>query len=189
MTIPGRVLIVIPTLNEIATIGPLLEQLLGEAAALGGHIVVADGGSVDGTIAVAKAYAQSHPAITVLHNPWRIQSAAMNLAVERFGDGCSYVIRIDAHGVYPPDYCAVLIVEAEAMQADAVVVPMTTIGTGLFQRAVATAQNAVIGTGGSSHRTGFTRFSCARKSSGANAPVSAPVHSVGPGQRWNSTPE
>ena len=65
MTIPGRVLIVIPTLNEIATIGPLLEQLLGEAAALGGHIVVADGGSVDGTIAVAKAYAQSHPAITV----------------------------------------------------------------------------------------------------------------------------
>lgn len=154
MTIPGRVLIVIPTLNEIATIGPLLEQLLGEAAALGGHIVVADGGSVDGTIAVAKAYAQSHPAITVLHNPWRIQSAAMNLAVERFGDGCSYVIRIDAHGGYPPDYCAVLIVEAEAMQADAVVVPMTTIGTGLFQRAVATAQNAVIGTGGSSHRIG-----------------------------------
>jgi succinoglycan biosynthesis protein ExoA len=31
---------------------------------------------------------------------------------------------------------------------------MTTKGTGLFQRAVATAQNAVIGTGGSSHRTG-----------------------------------
>jgi succinoglycan biosynthesis protein ExoA len=151
MSTPGRVLIVIPTLNEIAHIGPLLEQLLGEAAALGGHIVVVDGGSTDGTVAAAKAVAHSHPAVTVLHNPWRIQSAAMNLAVERFGDGCPYVIRVDAHGGYPADYCTRLIEEAEAMQADAVVVPMTTIGTGLFQRAVATAQNAVIGTGGSSH--------------------------------------
>jgi succinoglycan biosynthesis protein ExoA len=154
MTSPGRVLIVIPTLNEIAHIGPLLEQVLQEAPALGRHVVVADGGSTDGTLAVARAFARSHAAVTVLHNPWRIQSAAMNLAVERFGDGCTYVIRIDAHGGYPDDYCAALIGEAEAVQADAVVVPMTTIGTGLFQRAVATAQNAVIGTGGSSHRTG-----------------------------------
>lgn len=154
MTTAGRVLIVIPTLNEIAHIGPLLAQLSAEAAAFGGHIVVADGGSTDGTVAAAKAYAQSHAAITVLHNPWRIQSAAMNLAVERFGDGCAYVIRIDAHGDYPADYCASLIRDAEAVEADSVVVPMTTIGTGLFQRAVATAQNAVIGTGGSSHRTG-----------------------------------
>lgn len=154
MTTSGRVLIVIPTLNEITHIGPLLEQLLVEVPQIGGPIVVADGGSTDGTLAVARGYAQSHPAVTVLHNPWRIQSAAMNLAVERFGDGCTYVIRIDAHGGYPPDYCAALIGEAEAKQADAVVVPMTTVGTGLFQRAVATAQNALIGTGGSSHRTG-----------------------------------
>jgi succinoglycan biosynthesis protein ExoA len=154
MTSPGRVLIVIPTLNEIAHIGPLLEQVLQEAPALGGHVVVADGGSTDGTLAAARAFARSHAAVTVLHNPWRIQSAAMNLAVERFGDGCTYVIRIDAHGGYPDDYCAALIGEAEAVQADAVVVPMTTIGTGQLQRAVATAQNAVIGTGGSSHRTG-----------------------------------
>lgn len=150
----SRVLIVIPTLNEIAHIDGLLEQLLAEAGALDGHIVVADGGSTDGTIAAARAVALRHPCVTLLHNPWRIQSAAMNLAIERFGDGCDYVIRIDAHGGYPADYCAALIREAQTVQADSVVVPMTTIGTGLFQRAVATAQNAVVGTGGSSHRTG-----------------------------------
>src|SRR4051812_27044486 len=139
----SRVLIVIPTLNEIAHIDGLLAQLLAEAAALDGHIVVADGGSTDGTIAAARAVALQHPSVTLLHNPWRIQSAAMNLAIERFGDGCDYVIRIDAHGGSPADYCAALIREAETVQADSVVVPMTTAGTGLFQRAVATAQNAV----------------------------------------------
>jgi succinoglycan biosynthesis protein ExoA len=147
-------LIVIPTLNEIVHIGALLDQLVMEAAELGGHVVVADGGSTDGTVAIAKECARRYACVTLLHNPWRIQSAAMNLAVERFGDGCEYVIRIDAHGGYPMDYCALLIREAETMAADCVVVPMTTIGIGLFQRAVATAQNAVVGTGGSSHRTG-----------------------------------
>ena len=149
-----EVLVVIPTLNERSHIGALLEQRLAEMEAISGHLVVADGGSTDGTIEIAKSFAQHDRRITVLHNPWRIQSAAMNLAVERFGDGCEFVIRIDAHGEYPKDYCTALIREAKLQNADAVVVQMTTVGTGLFQRAVATAQNALVGTGGSSHRTG-----------------------------------
>jgi len=146
--------VVIPTFNERSHIGPLLEQRLAELDQFAGHIVVADGGSTDGTFEIAKSVAHRDRRVTVLHNPWRIQSAAMNLAVERFGGGCEFVIRIDAHGGYPADYCAALAREAKILSADAVVVPMTTVGTGLFQRAVATAQNAVIGTGGSSHRTG-----------------------------------
>jgi len=149
-----EVLVVIPTLNERSHIGALLQQRLAELDAISGHLVVADGGSTDGTIEIAKDIAHRDRRVTVLHNPWRIQSAAMNLAVERFGDGCEFVIRIDAHGGYPDDYCAALIREAKLRGADAVVVPMTTVGTDVFQRAVATAQNTVIGTGGSSHRTG-----------------------------------
>jgi len=149
-----KVLVVIPTLNEREHLGRLLEQRLAEMPVISGHIIVADGGSTDGTIEIAKAISQRDRRVTVLHNPWRIQSAAVNLAVERFGNGCEFVIRIDAHGDYPADYCAALIREAKLRDADAVVVPMTTVGTGHFQRAVATAQNAMIGTGGSSHRTG-----------------------------------
>jgi len=149
-----EVLIVIPTLNERMHIGALLEQRLAELDQISGHVVVADGGSTDGTVEIAKSVAHRDRRVTILHNPWRIQSAAMNLAVERFGDGCEFVIRIDAHGGYPADYCAALIREAKLRNADSVVVPMTTVGAGLFQRAVATAQNAVIGSGGSSHRTG-----------------------------------
>lgn len=150
----ANTLIVVPTLNEARHIGPLLEALLAEAEALDARIVVADGGSDDGTPAIVAEKAAGQSRILFIHNPRRIQSAAINLAVARFGDGMDYLIRIDAHGTYPPDYCRMLVAEAEARGVGSVVVPMTTIGHAAFQRAVATAQNSPIGTGGSAHRTG-----------------------------------
>jgi succinoglycan biosynthesis protein ExoA len=154
---PGAAcLIVVPTLNERQNLAHLLDALLIEAAALDARIVVADGGSTDGTIAIARDYAAHFPRVAFIDNPRRIQSAAMNLAVARFGAAARYVIRVDAHGYYPADYCRRLVAEAERTGAGGVVVPMLTVGRGVFQRAVANAQNSLVGTGGSSHRTGRT---------------------------------
>ncbi|HTM77871.1 MAG TPA: glycosyltransferase family 2 protein [Devosia sp.] len=149
-------LIVVPTFNEARHIGPLLDSLLVEAAAVDAQIVVADGGSSDGTQAIVAKIAATNWRVTLIHNPKRIQSAAMNLAVAQYGDGVDFVIRIDAHGQYPGDYCRVLVAEAERLGVDSIVVPMTTVGQNTFQRAVATAQNSLVGTGGSAHRTGKT---------------------------------
>lgn len=149
-----RCLIVVPTLNEARHIGPLLAHLLVEAAAMDARIIVADGGSTDGTPAIAAAIAAANPRVALIHNPKQIQSAAMNLAVAVYGDDADYVIRIDAHGRYPADYCRVLVAQADLLGVHSVVVPMTTVGQGMFQRAVATAQNSMVGTGGSAHRTG-----------------------------------
>ncbi|MEW6632166.1 MAG: glycosyltransferase, partial [Pseudomonadota bacterium] len=91
-------LIVIPCLNEVAHIGGLLEQLRPAAARLGARIVVADGGSADGTQAIVEKVAAEDPNVVLLANPKRIQSAAINLAVATFGDSADYLIRIDAHG-------------------------------------------------------------------------------------------
>ena len=150
----ARTLIVVPTLNEARHLAKLLDALLLEADAIDAMIVVADGGSSDGTPDIAASYAARNERVISIHNPKRIQSAAINLAVERFGSDAEYLIRIDAHGKYPAGYCQSLLVEAERVGADSVVVPMTTVGQGLFQRAVATAQNSLVGTGGSAHRTG-----------------------------------
>ncbi|MDB5536402.1 MAG: exoa [Devosia sp.] len=147
-------LIVVPTLNEARHIGPLLHDLLVEAEAMDARIVVADGGSTDGTPAIVTDIAATQKRVTLIHNPKRIQSAAMNLAVAEFGDDTDFVIRIDAHGKYPADYCRKLLAEAERLGVDSIVVPMTTVGRSTFQRAVATAQNSLVGTGGSAHRTG-----------------------------------
>ncbi|WP_420391622.1 glycosyltransferase family 2 protein [Acuticoccus sp.] len=146
------ILVVIPTLNEAAHISGLLKQILTNAKDLPLRIVVADGGSEDGTLEQVEAIARQEARVDLMHNPQRIQSAGINRAVELYGEEADLLIRIDAHSVYPADYCRQLVREAEATGADSVVVGMRTVGLGCFQRAVAAAQNARLGNGGSSHR-------------------------------------
>jgi succinoglycan biosynthesis protein ExoA len=145
-------LIVIPCLNEAAHIGALLDRLRPSAARLGARVIVADGGSTDGTLAIVADIAGKDPRVVLLHNKRRIQSAAINLAVATFGQGADYLIRIDAHGGYPDDYCERLVEEALATGADSVVVSMLTSGSGAVQKSAAAAQNSRLGTGGSRHR-------------------------------------
>lgn len=149
-----RCLIVIPCLNEekhiegvIASLGLALEELDAE-------IVVADGGSTDATREIVARILLENARVKLIENPKKIQSAAVNLAVARFGGEYDYMIRIDAHGTYPEDYCQVLVREALQTGADSVVVGMQTVGYGTFQKATALAQNSKLGNGGSKHRIG-----------------------------------
>ena len=147
-----EILIVVPTLNERGRIEPLLTQLLADVAGLHVLIVVADGGSTDGTANVVAAMARSDARIALVHNPKRVQSAGVNLAVRNFGSGRKWLIRMDAHAEYPKGYIRTLVAEAKRMRAEEVVVSMASAGAGFFQRAVATAQNSILGTGNSAHR-------------------------------------
>ncbi|MER8382602.1 MULTISPECIES: glycosyltransferase family 2 protein [unclassified Mesorhizobium] len=145
-------MIVVPCLNEAPHIGALLRELRPAAKRLGAVIIVADGGSTDGTRTIVADIAAKDQRVVLLHNEKRLQSAAINLAVARFGEGVDYLIRIDAHGGYPADYCDRLVEEAQATGADSVVVSMLTSGSGMVQKAAAAAQNSRLGTGGSKHR-------------------------------------
>lgn len=147
-------MVVIPCLNEAAHIEALIERLSPSAERLDTKIVVVDGGSTDGTQEIVKAIPAANPRVSLLHNAKKIQSAAVNLAVETFGDRFESFIRIDAHGDYPEDYCDRLIEDAEATGAESVVVSMATMGFGAFQKATAMAQNSRLGNGGSPHRHG-----------------------------------
>jgi succinoglycan biosynthesis protein ExoA len=158
MTIdPARLLIVIPCLDEEAHLPVLLDQLLRDNP--DGRIVVADGGSRDRSRAIVTERAARHPGLTLMDNPARIQSAGVNRAVATYAGGCDWLLRVDAHCDYPGGYAQGLLAAAEAHEATSVVVPMMTVGKACFQRAVAAAQNSVIGTGGSPHRhVGEGRF-------------------------------
>ncbi len=150
----GRCIVVVPCLNEAEHIRALLEKLGAEARRFDLKIIVADGGSSDGTQQIVAEIMQNDPRVILLHNEKRIQSAAINLAVASYGDGHDYLIRIDAHGKYPDDYCEKLLNEAAATGADSVVVGMATEGFGTFQKATALAQNSKLGNGGARHRHG-----------------------------------
>lgn len=144
------VLCVIPCLNEEVHLPGLLNQLLRDATVT--MIVVADGGSTDRSQEITKAFAARSKRICLIANPHRIQSVGINMAVDRFGGDYEWLLRVDAHCLYPDAYAETLLAAAISKDADSVVVPMITVGRAGFQLAVATAQNSPIGTGGSAHR-------------------------------------
>ncbi|MFT4025262.1 MAG: glycosyltransferase family 2 protein [Novosphingobium sp.] len=151
MTAAAKILIVVPCLNERATLPALLDWLQ-QAASAGHPVVVADGGSTDGSQAIVRARQHGWPSLHLLCNPDRLQSAGVNRAVAAHGAGCDWLVRIDAHASYPADYIDLLLAAAARHGAESVVVPMETLGERCFQRGVAAAQNSVLGTGGSAHR-------------------------------------
>jgi succinoglycan biosynthesis protein ExoA len=153
-TAPHKVLIVIPCLNERGHIEKLLADVRADTTELDRLIVVADGGSTDGTADILAEIAARDPTVKVIFNPKRIQSAGVNLAVRAFGEGRQWLVRLDAHAQYPGGYIGTLISEARRTGAASVVVAMTSHGTEGFQSAVATVQNSVLGAGGAPHRRG-----------------------------------
>ncbi len=149
------ILVVIPTLNESRHVESVLRSLNADLpAASSTRFVVADGGSTDGTQAIVERLGAEMGNVTLLHNAKRLQSAAVNLAVERFGSSADILVRCDAHADYPVGYVASLVATLERIGADAVVVPMDSLGNTCLQRAVAWVSDSLVGSGGSAHRGG-----------------------------------
>lgn len=147
-----KALIVVPCLNEGAHIESLLTELCRDTADLDRLIAIVDGGSSDGTLSIAAELAAREQCLRVVSNPKRIQSAAVNLAVNAFGAGHRWLVRLDAHARYPQGYVRKLIAEAHRTDAASVVVAMRSEGGEGFQRAVALVQNSLLGAGGAPHR-------------------------------------
>ena len=148
-------MVVIPCLNEADHIGPLLEQLRAPADRLGMAVIVADGGSTDGTREIVET-------ISAANDPaWRCCATPSGSRARRSISPLRPMATISKissasmpMAIIPTDYCDRLIAEAAATGADSVVVSMATKGVGVFQKATAAAQNSKLGNGGSPHREG-----------------------------------
>jgi succinoglycan biosynthesis protein ExoA len=155
---PG-VAVIIPTFNEAAHIGGLLDQLARQPADVIACILVADGRSSDATRAIVADHAARDARIRLVDNPARLQSAGINLAVAQAPADIDRIVRIDAHSLYPDDYVPRLIAALDWQHADSVVVRLHSTGSTPVQRAIAAVSNSRIGTGGSAHRVGgFSGF-------------------------------
>jgi succinoglycan biosynthesis protein ExoA len=97
--------IIVPCLNEARTIGSLLTAIYEQTyprAAL--EVVIADGGSSDGTLAVIERFGGEHPglALKVIENLKRSIPSALNLAIS--ASRGEIIVRLDAHSIPNPDY-------------------------------------------------------------------------------------
>lgn len=149
------VLVVVPVLNEADHIEACIRSLFeGDERIRAARFVVADGGSTDGTQARVKALATEYPNVEVLDNPDKLQSAGVNLAARRYGEGCAILVRCDAHSVYPPNYVMDVADSLVRRDAQSIATPMDARGDKCFQKANAFIVDTPLGSGGSAHRGG-----------------------------------
>ena len=151
---PASILVAIPTLNEARHIEATLAALDGPGMA-GVTIVVADGGSTDGTRAIVERIAARRPDVRLIDNPDRLQSAAVNRVVETCATPAhTILVRVDAHAHYPPGYVPDVACSLRARNAAALATVMDSGGETCFQRGAAWAADTRVGSGGSGHRGG-----------------------------------
>lgn len=157
--------VVIPTLNEAANIAATLRQLADTRYPRDlVEFLVVDGGSRDATRAIAEDMAErlmeeSGSVIRVLDNPRRLQSAAMNLALDAADPRSEWLIRCDCHAEYPADFVsavarAIAARREEGYAGVVYAVRCRTDGPNGFRNASGWAFCSRLGGGNSAYRTG-----------------------------------
>jgi GT2 family glycosyltransferase len=139
-----RVSIVVPMLNEAAHVDDLIADIAGQDYAGELEIVVADGGSTDGSAArLQAAAARQDVAVDLVVNPHRWAAHGLNACVERAtGD---LIIRLDCHTRYPADYVSKLVRAAEETGASCVGGLAVPVGHTPTERAAACATASPFG--------------------------------------------
>jgi succinoglycan biosynthesis protein ExoA len=151
-----QTLVVIPALNEERHIAACVRSLMtGDSTLRDILVIVADGGSEDDTAAIVTRLCSEYPNLRLIRNPDRLQSAAVNLAAKTEASPATrYLIRCDAHSIYPANFILDVAQALVATGAASVVVPMDAIGETCFEKANAWIVDTPFGSGGSAHRGG-----------------------------------
>jgi succinoglycan biosynthesis protein ExoA len=100
-----EVSIIVPCYNERWTIQPLLDALYGQSFPHTGlEVVIADGGSTDGTYNAIAEWQSTHPDLNVIvvKNSAHTIPAALNAAIT--ASSGTIIVRLDAHSKPQPDY-------------------------------------------------------------------------------------
>lgn len=152
----ARTLVVIPALNEENHIENCVRSLLTEDMAhQGTQVIVADGGSTDATREIVRHLQTEFENLCLLDNPDKLQSAGVNRAADSASlSDIDYLVRCDAHSIYPPDFVLRVVTSLSETDAASVVVPMDAVGEGCFGKANAWIVDTPFGNGGSAHRAG-----------------------------------
>jgi succinoglycan biosynthesis protein ExoA len=100
---PVSVSIIIPCRNEERFIDECLQTVYSfEPIAGGFEVLVVDGASTDRTREIVQTWAARHANLRLLENPGRIVPKALNIGIAQARG--EWILRLDAHSRYAPDY-------------------------------------------------------------------------------------
>ena len=112
-----RISIIIPCRNEEKYIAGCLDSVISNDYPKDYmEVFVVDGKSNDNTQEIVNEYSRKYEFIHLLINEKKIVPYAMNLGIKKStGD---YIIRLDAHGVFPSNYFSELVLWSKKLNAD-----------------------------------------------------------------------
>ncbi|MBN1688951.1 MAG: glycosyltransferase family 2 protein [Candidatus Omnitrophica bacterium] len=144
--------IILPILNEALSIKQCLESLLAQDYPKEKmEIIIADGGSIDGTREIVSSLQRQRSNIKMILNEKRIVATGLNMAIrESKGE---VIVRLDGHAEVGPDYVRRCVEELYRLKADSVGGRTEAFGTENFGNSVALAMNSWFGTGGAQFRS------------------------------------
>lgn len=154
----GLVSIVMPCRNAARYIRQCLDSVLSNGYPLDRlEVLVVDGGSEDGTVAIVHEYARQHRCVRLLHNPRRIIPAGLNLGIRAArGD---VIMRMDVHATYGPGYIERCVAALRDQSADNVggVWVVAPTRSGVVAQAIAITLSHYFGIGDALYRPGTMR--------------------------------
>lgn len=147
------VTVMIPVHNESASIERCLAAVLSQDYPESRiEILIADGGSEDGTVDRIRRVLAGNPKrrIRLLNNPLRTAGAALNLMIrEATGE---ILVRVDGHAEIAPDYVRLCVQALSTTDALNVGGCISTVGSGFMGGAIAAAVGSFWGNGGARYR-------------------------------------
>lgn len=144
MGIPS-VSILLPVLDEVEHIDACLDSLLGQDYPGELEVIVAEGGSRDGTRELLEDLACRDRRLRIVANPRRLQADGLNRAA-RAAAG-EILVRADAHSTYAPDYVRRSIAVLAETGAVAVGGRLRPVGSSATGRAIAAAMRSPLAIG------------------------------------------
>jgi len=117
-------------------------------------VVFVDGGSTDGTVEKLNFYSASNPKLRIMHNAKKTVPSGLNLAIN--ATSSKYVVRLDAHSTYPPEYILHLyeVIERTGAANVGACIMTKTKDNGIQARAIRTVLASSFGVGDSDFRIG-----------------------------------
>ena len=146
--------VIIPLFNEEKYVGKLIESLTKQTYPIENmEWIFIDGNSSDRTVALIENYISTgkYP-IILLHNQKRKTPYALNMAIEKAKG--KYIIRLDAHSYFYPNYIEKCVYYLDTTDAENVGGIAETEAKGFKGQAIAKMLSTKMGVGGSDFRVG-----------------------------------